>query len=380
LDLLGLIWNSFWHLLLNILVAINSVVHFPALAIIIFTIFMRLLTVPLTMKALRSSRNMQQIQPLMKDIQKKYGKDKAKQQEEMMKLYREYNINPAAGCFPMLIQLPIFIGLYSALDFTLKHGTDMAALGQALYVDSWAPYANFNEPFLWVTSLAHADPLFIWPVLSGLFQFIQSRMAMPLKDPNRPMDPQQRMMNGMMQFMPIYIVFISMQFPAGTVIYWAFSSLFGAVQQYFITGFGSLPDLPGLGFLPRKPLTPPSPPPKPVAVEGGVSPRKQGMMGWMMNKALEAQEAQKAAAQSQSEPASASISSDDSSSEAAEEPIRPPVRAPRPRSTGKASQPIVKTVPPGTMKYASDARRAENGSGNGMSNGNALPRKKKSKR
>jgi YidC/Oxa1 family membrane protein insertase len=380
LEFLGIIWESFWHLLLNILVAINSVVNFPAVSIIIFTLFMRLLTVPLTMKALKSSRNMQQIQPLMKEIQKKHGKDKAKQQEEMMKLYREYNINPAAGCFPMLVQLPIFIGLFSALQFTLPHytGTEaeiatqtaahLAQLRDILWSDSWVnSAANFSQPFLWVPSLASADPFFIWPVLSGLFQFIQSRMAMPLRDPNNPMDPQQKMMNGMMQFMPIYIVFISAGFPAGTVIYWAFSSLFGAVQQYFITGFGSLPDLPGLGFLPRKPLTPPPPPPAPPVLDG--APRKQGIMGRMMDKALEAQEAQKAA--QAAEGTTTALSTEE-----------PDVR---PKGTGKGSQPQAKPVPSTTLKYASDLRNRSSSSGNGTGNGVAaevtkLPRKKKSKK
>jgi hypothetical protein len=92
--------------------------------------------------------------------------------------------------------------------------------------------------------------------------------------------------------MPIYIVFISAGFPAGTVIYWAFSSLFGAVQQYFITGFGSLPDLPGLAFLPRKPLVPPTPP---ARLPEGAAKKSGGVMTWMMSKAQEAQEAQKKA-------------------------------------------------------------------------------------
>lgn len=286
---MDIIWNSFWGLLLNILVAINSVVHFPALAIVIFTLFMRLLTLPLTLKALRSSRNMQQIQPLVKEIQKKYAKDRQKQQEELMKLYHEYGINPAAGCFPMLVQIPVFIGLFSALQFTLQHGNDPNALRPILINDDWIPYANFAQPFLWVPNLAAHDPTYIWPILSGVFQFIQTRMSLPYRDPNQPMDQQQRFMNNFMQFMPVYIVFISAGFPAGTVIYWAFSSLFGAVQQYFITGWGSLPDLPGLGFLPRKPATPPRPPERPAQPTGS-----RGIMGWMMSKAVEAQQAQKA--------------------------------------------------------------------------------------
>jgi YidC/Oxa1 family membrane protein insertase len=322
LEIFGFLWNSFWHVLLNVLVAINSVVPNAGISIIIFTLMMRLLTVPLTMKALRSSRNMQQIQPLIKEVQKKHGKDRQKQQEELMKIYAEYGINPAASCFPMLIQLPIFIGLYSALTFVLPvfHGTtDEIAKLTAAHVEQlktilWNPAwldnaANFGQAFLWVPNLAREDPLHIWPVLSGVFQFIQSRMAMPVRDPNQPLDPQTKMMQNMMQFMPIYIIFISWGFPAGTVIYWAFSSIFGAVQQYFITGFGSLPDLPGMGWLPRKPITPPVPI-HPRAEGEGETPRvpaRRGVMGWMMEKAVQAQETQKAAQGMQGAQATTSI-------------------------------------------------------------------------
>src|SRR5204863_4377753 len=140
----------------------------PGVAIIVFTFFIKLLTVPLTMKSLRSTRNMQQIQPLIKEVQKKYGKDKAKQQEETMKLYQQYGINPAAGCFPMLVQLPIFFALYSALNYVLhlhfdpaaaQHAADMAQLQSILWVKDWAQYANFSAPFLWVPNLGAADPI-----------------------------------------------------------------------------------------------------------------------------------------------------------------------------------------------------------------------------
>jgi YidC/Oxa1 family membrane protein insertase len=416
LDLITTIWDPFWHLLLNILVAINSVVNFPAVSIIIFTLLMRLLTVPLTMKALKSSRNMQAIQPKIKEVQRQYSKDRAKQQEETMKLYQEYGINPAAGCFPMLIQLPIFIGLYSALQFTLPQfkGTEVEIATQAavhleqlksiLWNDAWVnSAANFGSGFLWVPNLAAADPLFIWPVLSGLFQFIQSRMAMPHRDPNQPMDPQQRMMNGMMQFMPIYIVFISAGFPAGTVIYWAFSSLFGAVQQYFITGFGSLPDLPGLGFLPRKPLVPPTPPARPP---DGAAKNKGGVMTWMMSKAQEAQEAQKKVAEDggSSAPATAEAKPEtprETRRETKRETRREPVPEAKPEtviattannrySYSSSSKKAGAGAAPKVRHYTSDGNGATSPNGssnNGFASKNGggeapaqLPRKKKNKR
>jgi YidC/Oxa1 family membrane protein insertase len=409
--ILGLVWDTFWHTLLNILVAINSVVHNPGISIILFTILMRLLIVPVNMRALRSSRNMQAIQPIIKEVQKKYGKDRQKQQEELMKVYHQYGVNPTASCFPLLLQFPIFIGLYSALQFTL-HITATTDLSSILWVPDWKQWANFSGGFLWVPNLAASDPMFVWPILSGLFQFIQSRMSMPVRDPSMPMDPQQKMMQNVMQFMPLYIVFISWGFPAGNVIYWAFSSLFGAVQQYFITGWGTLPDLPGLGFLPKKPFTPPQLPAPALDTGDGtttVAARPQGIFGKMMARALEAQEAQKASASAQeSEKPSASRSRPSTtralrSAATAESTNGSTVRtstngATRPtgasalrggnkgRSNGAVTQPIAepREVPTTTIKYASDLRHrpsstVEDGDGAG-SGPTALPRKKKSRR
>jgi YidC/Oxa1 family membrane protein insertase len=365
------LWNALWHTLLNILVAINSVVGIPGVSIVIFTLLMRLLTVPLTMKSLRSSRNMQAIQPKVKEIQKQYAKDRAKQQEETMKLYQQYGINPAAGCFPILVQLPIFFGLFSALQFTLQYGTDANALRAVLWNDAWVSAANFSVPFFWVPSLAAADPFFIWPVLSGVFQFIQSRMSIPYREPGTPVDPQQQMMNTMLQVMPIIIVFTSATFPAGTVIYWAFSSLFGAVQQYFITGFGILPTFPGLGFLPRKTLTVPS-----VDTLKPAAPRKRGMVGWMMDKALEAQEAQKAA-QGQTEQGAVAAAESDGASTVRVSSAKKGSSRPR-KNVGKPQH------------YQVEGVGSDNASGDGLYSSEepsiatvyptTLPRKKRSKR
>jgi len=382
LEFIGEIWASLWHLLLNVLVAINSVVQVPGLAIIIFTIFVRMLTVPLTMKSLRSNRNMQQIQPLLKEVQRKYKDDRAKQQEEQMKLYQQYGINPAAGCLPMVVQLPIFFALYSALQFTLQHGNDPAQLATVLWNKDWIPYANFAVPFLWVPNLAFADPLHIWPVISGIFQFFQNRMSLPKRDPNSPQDSQQKMMNGVMQFMPLYIVFISLGFPAGTVIYWAFSSLFGAVQQYFITGFGSLPDFPGFHWLPRKVITPPPlptpPPPGQVA--------KKGVFGKMMDRAVQAQQSQKAdqeqarLEQGTSEAGQATQPLANGTKPVANgtKPERPRDGATTTRVRSKASEQHIHIVSTSAPKYASDIKNR----GNGYSNGNSaqLPPKKKNKK
>lgn len=220
------IWNDF-------IIAIEQALRFldsflrvvpghAGLTIILFTIIVKAALMPLTIQSLRSSRAMQELQPKIKDLQKKYAKDKEKLSQETMKLYKEHRVNPVGGCLPMILQLPIFFALYGAI-LNLSNG-DPA----------------FAAPFLWLSSLAKPDPLYILPFLAVVTQFVQQRMMMSKAAMS---DPQQATMNRMMQFMPLMIGVFAFNFPSGAVLYWVTSSVFSVVQQYFITGWGTLPDL-----------------------------------------------------------------------------------------------------------------------------------------
>jgi YidC/Oxa1 family membrane protein insertase len=187
------------------------------LAIILFTIFFKTILLPLTVKSIKSTAAMQELQPKIKELQKKYAKDRTKLTEETMRLYQEYQINPAAGCLPMIIQIPIFFGLYFAVRDLSKTAGD----------------------FLWISNLNEADPYKILPIMAGIFQFMQTRMMRPANAP-KVTDPQQAMMNTMMNFMPIMVVFFGWTFASGAVLYWATQSVYSVVQQWLITGFGSL--------------------------------------------------------------------------------------------------------------------------------------------
>jgi len=225
------------------------------LAIIIFTVGIKLLLMPLTFQQLRSARAMQALQPKIKELQTKHKGDKQKQTEETMALYKEHKVNPAAGCLPLLLQMPILYGMYGALY----------ALGNTCYAKVTGvcqpdPLFNqlFTQPFLWLsghaanpsggvlTGLAAPDPLHILPVLCVITQWVQQRMMM---NKNQVADPQQQSMQSMMQFMPLLIGFISWNLAAGLPLYWAVSTLFSIVQQYFITGWGSLMERPSFGGL-----------------------------------------------------------------------------------------------------------------------------------
>jgi YidC/Oxa1 family membrane protein insertase len=240
-------WNTFVQLIESVLVFLATWTGSSGLAIIILTIVVKLAMVPLTLSSLRSAKRMQELQPMLKDLQKKYGHDRQLLSAETMKLYQEYRVNPFGSCLPILIQMPIFFGLYYAI---LAIATNPAFAN-----------AGFSTSFMWIPNLAQFDPFYILPVVVTVTQFISQRMAMPAKIPGQQLDQQQAMMNQMMQIMPLMVGFFAWQFAAGPVIYWITQNIFSGIQQYFITGFGSLRDLPGMKWLPTPPwATPPSPP------------------------------------------------------------------------------------------------------------------------
>jgi YidC/Oxa1 family membrane protein insertase len=229
-------WDQFVALIEGVLVTLANWTGSSGLAIIIITIAVKLALVPLTLSSLRSAKRMQELQPMIKDLQKKYGHDRQLLSAETMKLYQEQRVNPFGSCLPLLVQMPIFFGLYYAI---LNIATNGPPAG-----------SDFSTSFLWIPNLALPDPLFILPIVVTVTQFIQQRMAMPQRVPGQQLDQQQQMMNQMMQIMPLMVGFFAWNFAAGPVIYWITQNIFSAVQQYFITGFGSMRDLPGFKFLP----------------------------------------------------------------------------------------------------------------------------------
>jgi len=234
------IWNQFVDLMKLGLTTLADLTGSPGLAIIIFTVFIKALLTPLTLRTIKSQRAMQDLQPKIKALQKRYGNDRQKLSAETMRLYQEHQINPMASCLPIAFQLPIFWGLY-----------------QSLNVLSHTPGGPFQQGFLWLPSLGLAAPLHIMPFVAAFFQLIQTRMSMPTGK-YKPTDPQQQMMSQMMQFLPLTVIIFGWSFPSGLVLYWATQSVFGAVQQYFITGWGALREW--LPFLPEVVrYTPPDP-------------------------------------------------------------------------------------------------------------------------
>jgi YidC/Oxa1 family membrane protein insertase len=270
------IWNEYVHILVWALDSLATLFSSAGLAIIAFTIIVKTLMLPLTVQALRSSKAMQELQPKIKELQKKHGNDRQRMSQETMALYQQYRVNPLAGCLPMLIQIPIFLGLYNAIMNLSTSG-----------IGFW------TERFWWLPSLDQPDPIHLLPIVAGLFQFVQTQMMRPANQP-KSTDPQQAMMNSIMNIMPLTVVIFGWGFAAGPVLYWATQSVYSVVQQWFITGWGNfikwapfLPELPEhrrLGYRPPRNLD------EVVVVSNGEPVYAPGPMGWFQRKMQEAQQ------------------------------------------------------------------------------------------
>lgn len=219
--------------LFNALIWLYNVIPFHDLgiAIIILTVIIRFLLYPLSQKAIRSQKAISELQPKIKEIQKKY-KNKEEQAREMMALYKKHKINPVAGCLPILIQFPILIALFRVF-YT---GLDPARLN-GLYSFIEHP-ESLNFMFLGILDLSERS--IILALLAGVLQFIQSKMIMPKKMPQSGkgmkiggLDFSTLMGQQMTYMMPLITFFIALNFPAALPLYWTVITLFGIVQQYF---------------------------------------------------------------------------------------------------------------------------------------------------
>ncbi len=192
--------------LLNVLKWIHSYVGNYGVSIIFLTILVRVFLFPLTYKGSKSMKRMQQLQPKMLKLRERHKDNKEKLNAEMMELYRRNKVNPLGGCLPILLQLPIFFALYSALSTAveLRH-----------------------EPFFgWIVDLSAPDGLGITPILMGISMYGIQKMT-----PTGMMDPTQA---KIMSFLPIIFTVFTFTFPTGLTIYWVTSNILSLGQQYFI--------------------------------------------------------------------------------------------------------------------------------------------------
>jgi len=184
---------------------IYDVVHNWGWSIVIVTLIIKLLFYHLSAKSYRSMSAMKKIQPKINQLKERFENDKQKFTQATFELYKKEKVNPMSGCLPVLVQIPVFIGLYWVLVESVQLR---------------------NAPFiLWIHDLSSKDPFYILPILMGISMFLQQRLNPP------PADPMQA---KIMMLMPVIFVLLFMNFPAGLMLYWFVNNLLSFLQQWFI--------------------------------------------------------------------------------------------------------------------------------------------------
>ena len=210
--ILGIIANPL-GILLDLL---YSVINNYGITIIVFTVIVKLCLYPLYIKQTKSTAKMSEVQPKMQALQRKYANDKETLNIKMAELYKEEKFKPMEGCLPMLIQMPIIMGLFALLRNPMMYMNDNSMI------------FAYHEPFIWIADLSQPD-LWILPIIAGVATFISFSMTQALSDTEA-----NHQMNGMMKMMkyifPIMILWMARSFPSGLALYWAVSQV---IQIFF---------------------------------------------------------------------------------------------------------------------------------------------------
>lgn len=180
-------------------------------AIILLTVAIKLVLYPLTVKQVKSMKSVQEIQPKVKALQEKYKDNKEKLQSEIAALYKAHKVNPLAGCLPLVVQMPILMGIFFAIKEYHYEGPT-----KFLWLDNLQQGTSITDP---------SDPYFIIPLLCALTTFVQQKQT------TTEMTQQNKMM---LMFMPVFIGYITITFPAGLGVYWVVSNLVQIIQQWFM--------------------------------------------------------------------------------------------------------------------------------------------------
>ena len=232
-------------------------------SIIALTIVIRFILYPLTSAQLKASKKMQEVAPHLSRLKDKHKGDAKTLQAETMKLYKEFGVNPAAGCLPVIIQLPVIWGLYSVLIKVINLGTNsVAEINKIAYSDAlrldrpWDVYF-FSIPLAQNPGqlISTMGPIILLvPILTGVFQFIQSKMMMAkaadknekkveVKGKKKNDNFATAFQSQSLYIFPVMIGFLSYTFPIGLSLYWNTFTIFGIIQQYKVSGLGGLEDL-----------------------------------------------------------------------------------------------------------------------------------------
>ena len=197
------------------------------LAILALTVIVKAAFFPLANKSYAAMSKMKRLQPEMEKLRARYGEDKQRLNQEMMQLYRREKVNPAAGCLPIVVQIPVFFALYKVLYTTIemRHQPFFGWIRDLSAPDPLTIFTGFGLFHWQVPEFLHFFNIGLWPLLMGVTMYVQQQLNPPQADPM-----QQRIF----QFLPIMFTFMMAPFQAGLVIYWAWSNTLSIAQQYFI--------------------------------------------------------------------------------------------------------------------------------------------------
>jgi YidC/Oxa1 family membrane protein insertase len=257
--------------MINLLVVLYhglNLAHVPyalGFSIIVLTIIIRLVLYPLTSSQIKASKKMMELSPHLNRLKEKHKNDAKTLQAEQMKLYKEFGVNPAAGCLPILIQMPLIIALYQALYQIVKPGAaNLAQINHMLYSSSLRLTSSWDVTFFMLPLAQTPAHLFkpsdmnTWlillvPILTGVFQLIQSKMMLAAapavvdkkivevkKGEKSKDDFSSAMQTQMTYLMPVMIAYFAYIMPIGLALYWNTFTIFGIIQQYKVSGLGGL--------------------------------------------------------------------------------------------------------------------------------------------
>lgn len=233
------------QILLNFLVQLHQVTGNLGWAILAFTVIIRLLLFPLSLPGMKSQKKLRELQPELKQLKDKHGKDIKALQAAQMELYKKHNVNPLTGCLPQIIQIILLIVLYHVLTIFVSRTEINGTV--------------INPSFFWL-DLTKPDRLFVLPILAAVSQLILSLMILPggetpnlVPDDAKSKKKQEEnkkeedvaemaaaMQKQMLFIMPVMTGFIAINFPSGLALYWVASTVLSVVQQYFVTGWGGV--------------------------------------------------------------------------------------------------------------------------------------------
>lgn len=250
------------NLLVVILHGLESL-HIPGalgFSIIILTILIRLLVWPFMATQLKSARKMAELKPQLDELKKKHKDDKQGMAAAQMALYKEHGVNPAGGCVPSLIQIPIIIALYQSILAFFGDGQGLDRVNSLLYLPSWKLSSPPDLHFLGINlatkpSQFAADGalLLLIPVITAVLQLFQSKMmaVAPIKEypSDSPKEKKEKegaedsmaaVQSQMLYMMPVMVGYFAFQFPVGLALYWNTFTILGIIQQHRISGWGAL--------------------------------------------------------------------------------------------------------------------------------------------